>query len=99
LTFISAILIPPPNHSLSSEEKMMQKYTVIWRDDGDDFMFTVVDTDKDSLNITNDEWVQWAAEIEYADWDQAEQIAARADLLENGYDLLAVVKGELEYVA
>lgn len=77
----------------------MQNYTVIWRDDGDDFMFTVVDTDKDPLNITNNDWALWAAEIEYADWDESERLAALAELMEYGYELLAVVKGELEYVA
>lgn len=77
----------------------MQNYTVIWRDDSDDFMFTVVDTDKDPLNITNNDWALWAAEIEYADWDESERLVALAELMEYGYELLAVVKGELEYVA
>lgn len=77
----------------------MQTYTVIWRDNGDDFMFTEVQTNDDPVTVLNIDWVQRAAEVEYAEWDEASRIATIADLLMEGYDLLAVVKGELEYVA
>jgi hypothetical protein len=77
----------------------MQTYTVIWRDDGDDYMFTVVDMGiLDPLQMTNLEWVLEAADVEYVEWPEQEQIQAKADLLD-GFELLAVVKGELEYVA
>lgn len=77
----------------------METYTVIWRDNGDDFMFTEVQITDDPADVPNIGWVQTAAAIEYADWDEAERITAIADLITNGYDLLAVVKGKLEYVA
>jgi hypothetical protein len=76
----------------------MQTYTVIWRDDGDDYMFTEVKTNDDPAEVSNIGWVVKAGEIEYAHWDEADRIVALAQLLE-GYELLAVVKGELEYVA
>lgn len=77
----------------------MQTYTVIWRDDGDDYMFTEVQTNDDPADVPNIGWVQTAAAVEYADWEEIERIAAIGALLSDGYDLLAVVKGELEYVA
>jgi ABC-type sugar transport system substrate-binding protein len=77
----------------------MNTYTVIWRDAGDDYMFTVVHTSDDPADVPNIGWVQTAAMVEYADWDEKERIVAIGDLITEGYDLLAVVKGELEYVA
>jgi hypothetical protein len=77
----------------------MQSYTVIWRDAGDDYMFTVVATSDDPADVPNIGWVQTAAMVEYADWDEKERIVAIGDLITEGYELLAVVKGELEYVA
>lgn len=76
----------------------MQTYTVIWRDGGDDFMFTEVQTIDDPADIPPIGWVQTAASVEYADWDEADRIRAIADLLTDGYDLLDVVKGKLESV-
>ena len=73
------------------------EYTVIWRDGGDDYMFTSVSTAIEPAELTNMDWVIMAGEVEYADWDEADRITALAILLD-GYDLLAVVKGELEYV-
>lgn len=72
-------------------------YTVIWRDGGDDYMLTAVSTAIEPAELTNMDWVIMAGEVEYADWDEADRITALAILLD-GYDLLAVVKGELEYV-
>jgi hypothetical protein len=77
----------------------MQKYTVIWRGRCDEFMFTVVETTDDPEDVPAVGWAQTAAAIEWADWDNVDRIAAMADLLTRGFDLLAVVKGELEYVA
>lgn len=76
----------------------MQTYTVIWRDDGDDFMFTEVQTSDDPMDVPAIGWIQTAAAVEYADWDEADRIAAIADLLTDGFDLLDVVKGKLESV-
>lgn len=77
----------------------MQTYTVIWRDSGHDYMFTEVQTNDDPADVPKIGWVQTAASIEYAEWDEIDRIAAIVALLSDGYDLLAVVKGELEYVA
>lgn len=74
------------------------EYTVIWRDAGEDFMFTTVRTAVEPAELSNTDWVIMAGEVEYAEWDDDERIAALADLLD-GYELLAVVKGKLEYVA
>lgn len=76
----------------------MQTYTVIWRDNGDEFMITEVQTTDDPADIPSIGWVQTAAAVEYADWDEADRIVAIADLLTDGFDLLAVVKGKLESV-
>lgn len=76
----------------------MQTYTVIWRDGGDDYMFTEVQTSDDPADVPSIGWVQTAASVEYGQWDEVDRIAAIADLLDNGYDLLDVVKGKLESV-
>jgi hypothetical protein len=70
----------------------MNTYTVIWRDNGDDFMFTEVTTAVEPPELTSTDWVIMAGEVEYAEWDAADRIAALADLLE-GYDLLDVLVG------
>ena len=77
----------------------MQTYTVIWRDGGDDYMFTTVQTSDDPADVPSIGWVQTAAAVEYADWEEYDRIQAIGYLLTEGYDLLAVVKGELEHVA
>lgn len=77
----------------------MTTYTVIWRDNGDDFMFTEVDLGiLDPLQMSNLEWVLEAADVEYGEWTEPEKIQAKADLLE-GSELLAVVVGSLQHVA
>ena len=68
------------------------EYTVIWRDGGDDFMFTPVRTAVEPAELTNTDWVIMAGEVEYAEWDEADRVAALADLLD-GYDLLDVLVG------
>lgn len=71
----------------------MTTYTVIWRDGGDDFMFTTVKTSTEPSDMTSAGWVLLAAEVEYADWDEVDRVAAIADLLD-GFDLLDVLVGE-----
>jgi hypothetical protein len=71
----------------------MTIYTVIWRDGGDDFMFTTVNTAVEPSDMTSTDWVILAAEVEYADWDEVDRVAAIADLLD-GFDLLDVLIGE-----
>ena len=68
------------------------EYTVIWRDGGDDFMLTTVRTAIEPAELTNTDWVIMAGEVEYAEWDEADRVAALADLLD-GYDLLDVLVG------
>ena len=68
------------------------EYTVIWRDGGDDFMLTTVRTAVEPAELTNTDWVIMAGEVEYAEWDESDRVAALADLLD-GYDLLDVLVG------
>ncbi len=70
----------------------MTTYTVIWRDGGDDFMLTQVNTVVEPEDMTNTDWVILAGEVEYADWDEVDRVAALADLLD-GFDLLDVLVG------
>ncbi len=71
----------------------MTTYTVIWRDGGDDFMLTTVNTAVEPSDMTSTDWVILAGEVEYADWDEVDRVAALADLLD-GFDLLDVLVGE-----
>jgi hypothetical protein len=75
----------------------MSTYTVIWRDNGEDFMFTEVSTSADPKQLSSLEWVLEAADVEYADWDEQSQILAKAELL-YGYELLSVLVGTPTYV-
>ena len=72
----------------------MKTYTVIWRDGGDDYMFTEVTTAVDPNLMTNGDWAFLAGEVEYAEWEEPERISALADLLDE-YELLDVVVGSL----
>jgi hypothetical protein len=72
----------------------MKTYTVIWRDGGDDYMFTDVSTDVDPNLMTNGDWAFLAGQVEYAEWDDPDRLAAMADLLDD-YELLDVVVGPL----
>lgn len=76
----------------------MQKYTVIWRDQSDEYMFTEVETIDDPMDLSSLNWVQTAASIEYTDYPPEELKNILDDLAENGYDLLDVVKGKMESV-
>jgi hypothetical protein len=75
----------------------MKTYTVIWRDGGDDFMLTEVETDVDPNLMTNGDWVFLAGEVEYAEWDEVDRVTALAILLD-GYELLDVLVGHPESV-
>ena len=76
----------------------MAEYTVIWRGDGDDYMVTVVNTDADPNNTTNTSWVMMAAEVECKDWDAAARVDAMMSLVDFGFDLIGVFKGQIESV-
>jgi hypothetical protein len=72
----------------------MKSYTVIWRDGGDEYMFTEVSTDLDPNLMTNGDWAFLAGQVEYADWGDVDRLAAMEDLLDD-YELLDVVVGSL----
>jgi len=73
----------------------MTTYTVIWRDAGDDYMFTVVNTDTHPNDMSWIDWVLLAADVEYASWDALEREEAKDYLKDDGYYLLDVVHGTL----
>jgi hypothetical protein len=75
----------------------MKTYTVIWRDGGDDFMLTEVETAVDPNLMTNGDWAFLAGQVEYAEWDEVDRVAALADLLDD-YELLDVLAGTPESV-
>jgi hypothetical protein len=75
----------------------MKNYTVVWRDGGDHYMLTEVETDVDPNLMTSAAWVSLAGEVEYAEWDEVDRVAALADLLD-GYDLLVVLFGHPQSV-
>jgi hypothetical protein len=72
----------------------MKSYTVIWRDGGDEYMFTEVSTDVDPNLMTNGDWAFLAGQVEYADWGDVDRLAAMEDLLDD-YELLNVLVGPL----
>ncbi len=76
----------------------MQKYTVIWRDQGDDYIITVVAVPEEQAgNMNSQDFVRLAAETEYEDFEDRNEILE--DIEENGYDLIGVILGEPVWVA
>lgn len=78
----------------------MQKFTVIWRDNGDDFMVTLVELE-DSVNplmLSTNTWADMAhrVECEHSDWseEEIEEYLPSRD----GYELISVVRGELDFI-
>ena len=76
----------------------MKTYTVIWRDTGDEFMFTDVYLEGNPNGMSTWGWIELAAAIEYIDFATDEYEEIMKGLLERGYDLLAVVVGPLTHV-
>ena len=75
----------------------MQKYTVIWRDNGDDYMITTVEVpEEQGGNMNSQECVMAAAEVEYDGFEDKAEILE--DIEENGYDLIGVIFGEAVWV-
>jgi hypothetical protein len=76
---------------------MFDTYTVIWKDDGDDYMLTDVLVPKhiDPFSIDKDMWVDQAYRVEY-DGDLFDESNLPSIV---GYKFLAVVKGPLDYIA
>lgn len=76
----------------------MKTYTVIWRDEGDDYMFTEVNTVDNPDDLSRLNWVQTAASVEYSDYTP-EELQEILDYIEDqGYDLLTVVEGSLVHI-
>lgn len=80
----------------------MSKATIFWRADGDDFIVTVVDfiesEDNDPLDYISGDWIEMAVREEsrmsgYTEEETQEEIASTLQ----SYELLAVIKGEVEY--
>lgn len=75
----------------------MQKYTVIWRDNGDDFMITTVEVPVEQGNsMSSQDFVMAAAEAEYYSFEDKAEILE--DIEEYGYDLIGVIVGEAVWV-
>jgi hypothetical protein len=77
----------------------MAKFTVTWRDDGDDFMVTTVELadDVDPKQVSTNKWADlaWAAENTAAGIPQDEWGPKPSD---TGYDMISVVVGVPEFV-
>jgi hypothetical protein len=77
----------------------MAQFTVIWRDNGDDFMVTVVELGDavDARQVSTNEWADLAHAAECAangiPLDES-VFNAEAD----GYDLISVIVGVPEYI-
>jgi hypothetical protein len=77
----------------------MAKYTVIWRDNGDEFMVTTVEMadEVDPQQVDNNDWADLAHLAECnangIPLDESEFSAAR-----DGYDLITVIKGVPDFV-
>lgn len=78
----------------------MAQYTVIWRGHDDDYMVTLVELGDavDARQMDTNEWADlaYAAECDHSDWsaeEAAEYLPSR-----DGYDLISVIRGELDFI-
>ena len=75
----------------------MQEYTVIWRDNGDDYMITTIEVPKEqAINMTGKDFVLASAEIEYEGFEDKADFIENVE--ENGYELLGVILGKVTWV-
>ena len=77
----------------------MAQFTVIWRDNGDDFMVTTVELE-DTVNpdmLSTNTWADmaWAAEQTAAGMPEDEWGVAPS---EAGYDMISVIRGVPEFI-
>jgi len=78
----------------------MAKYTVIWRDCGDDFLVTTVELGDiiDPNQVSTNEWADMAhrIECEHSDWteEEIEEYLPSRD----GYDLISVIRGVPDFI-
>ena len=74
----------------------MAKFTVIWRDDGDEFITTIVEifVSPDLARFSRAEWVDLAYAVECGGEEvESEYLPSR-----DGYDLIAVIAGEVDFI-
>lgn len=75
----------------------MSKFTVIWRDDGDKFITTMVEilAGRNPQDISRAEWVDLAYAVECGWGGECE-----SDYLPSldGYELIAVIAGEVDFI-
>ena len=78
----------------------MAQYTVIWRDNGDDYMVTTVELadDRDPHSVDNNEWADLAYAAECADNDWTAEDMAGYLPSNDGYDMISVIVGVPEYI-
>ena len=76
----------------------MATYTVIWRDQGDDFIITIVEHADDPAGMDRSDWMRLAATVEYAGWDEQEAKEIIDTIENDGYDLIGVILGEAVWV-
>lgn len=69
----------------------MQEYIVIWRGGGAEFIHSAVNAE-DSSTLSPDDWVRLASEAEGDESDITDAI------LDNGYDLIAVLRSPVHYI-
>lgn len=75
----------------------MKTFTVIWRDNGDDYFATKVEIEDDMEGqFEESDFVMMAAEVEYA--DDEDRVALLDELSEKGYDLIGVIRGEVDWL-
>ena len=77
----------------------MAKYTVTWRDNGDDFMVTTVELGDaiDARQVSTNEWADLAHAAECAaNGIPLDESTFKAE--EDGYELISVIVGQPEFV-
>ena len=76
----------------------MNYATVIWRSDGDDFMLTDITFIEGEDDISASQWVSMALreEARMAGYTEEETQQWETDAL-NDFELLAVIKGKVDY--
>jgi hypothetical protein len=76
----------------------MNYATVIWRSDGDDFMLTDITFIESGEDFSASQWVSTALreEARMAGYTEEETQQWETDAL-NSFDLIAVIKGKVDY--
>lgn len=79
------------------QDSNMSKYTVIWRDNGDEYYVTEINASANS-SWSQDDYIFVAAVEEYSQYEEnPEDMAAK--VVAEGYDCIGVFMGEVEWLA